>query len=377
MVTTLFLLVALVLLTIGFPLVRRGSPYTRRGGDTYTKRRMRRMLGWMMWTTAAVLLFLALMNTIYSAGPSVDSVAQAGPSRNNPPIVVPAASTQMIPDLIQVPSTRLSSRFDAPTTNQPGVQPAPLDLSVQDHNDSIAPSLVKPLPSEAGGQTPSDASPGFDLGKPAAPPLPQEAPGPAPPSPSIQPPRIVPAALDPARQKQFEAAAAAADAEVKKDPTNVIALIRRGNAHTYLRKWDLAKKDYGRALQIDSRNAPARFNLAELSFMQGQFDQARPGFFALEGEIEFGDIARYSVFLCDLFGGHADAAARELDAFNQAGSDASYYFANVAWALYHNKNADAQSWWQSANHIFSPAKVNLYATPLTDLGYVLGPVSPN
>jgi hypothetical protein len=44
-----------------------------------------------------------------------------------------------------------------------------------------------------------------------------------------------------------------------------------------------------------------------------------PAFVALEKDPDMGDFASYKVFLCDLFGGHEDAASKELDAFNEAG----------------------------------------------------------
>jgi tetratricopeptide (TPR) repeat protein len=176
--------------------------------------------------------------------------------------------------------------------------------------------------------------------------------------------------MDPAKLKQLDAEVAAADAIVKKNPSNVIGYLQRGNAYGNERRWDLARSDYQKALEIDPKCTTASFNTAELDFLQGRYDAARPGFLAIVNNTDFGDLAKYKVFLCDLFGGHEQVAARELAVFNQIGSEASYYFANVAWSLYHNKASAAQSWWQSATQIFAPDKVNLYAKPLIDLGYI-------
>ena len=43
------------------------------------------------------------------------------------------------------------------------------------------------------------------------------------------------------------------------------------------------------------------------------------------------------------------------------------WFGYGAWQ---QKNDAAQNWWESANSIFAPDKVNLYAKPLIDLGYI-------
>ncbi|HEX4140962.1 MAG TPA: hypothetical protein VHY09_11480, partial [Candidatus Methylacidiphilales bacterium] len=83
-----------------------------------------------------------------------------------------------------------------------------------------------------------------------------------------------------------------------------------------------------------------------------------------------GDFAMYKVFLCDLFGGHADLAKSELDAINKKGDDASYYFANAAWDLYNKKTDDARQWLVSASHIYDMKKFSTYGESLRYLGYL-------
>jgi hypothetical protein len=61
-------------------------------------------------------------------------------------------------------------------------------------------------------------------------------------------------------------------------------------------------------------------------------------------------------FLCDLYGGNKDEAAKELGAFDQARDNASYFYANTAWALYNRKPEAARSWLDSAARIYSPEK---------------------
>ena len=119
-----------------------------------------------------------------------------------------------------------------------------------------------------------------------------------------------------------------------------------------------------------------KFNLAEIEFRQKEYDAARPGFATLTQDSTMGDLAAYKVFLCDLFGGHEHVAASELDAFNQVGSNASYYFTNIAWSFYHQKTEDARSWVMSARRIYPPNKFSLYAASLRDLGYLPLPPPP-
>jgi len=173
-----------------------------------------------------------------------------------------------------------------------------------------------------------------------------------------------------AGQGKFDAALIGANAVLQAEPQNMFALSLRGNINTEKKLWDLAVKDYQAILQIDGKNSPAKFNLAEIKFRQKDYDGARPGFLDLGKDPDLGDLASYKVFLCDLFGNHEDVASKEFDAFNQVGGNASYYFANAAWDLYHHKPDDAMGWLNSAVRIYAPAKVNLYTSSLRDLGYL-------
>ena len=178
-------------------------------------------------------------------------------------------------------------------------------------------------------------------------------------------------------QKQLGAALAKANAAIQLAPQNANAYELRGTIYVEEKLWDQAAKDYQTALQFDAKNMQLKFNLAEIKFMQKQYDDARHDFIALEQDASAGDLATYKVFLCDLFGGHEDVAVRELDVFNQAGRNASYYFANAAWALYHHKTEDARDWLASAARIYVPGKARLYATSLINLGYLPLPPLPS
>jgi Tfp pilus assembly protein PilF len=170
-------------------------------------------------------------------------------------------------------------------------------------------------------------------------------------------------------QKQFDDALDKVNAALALEPQNADAYALRGNIFSAKEFWSRAEDDFQTALAIDGKNVTLKFDLAEVEFIQKQYDAARAGFAALEQDPDYADLASYKVFLCDLFGGHEDVAAKELDAFNQAGSNASYYFANATWCLYHQKPEDAQGWLTSAAHIYAPSKFKSYSACLVELGY--------
>jgi len=168
---------------------------------------------------------------------------------------------------------------------------------------------------------------------------------------------------------QTDEAMSKVNAALEADPKNWAVYYVRGNIYAVNHEWDKAEKDYQTALQMNGHDSSIQYNLADIEFLQKKYDLARPGFAALEHDDEIGDLCTYKVFLCDLYGAHLDTAGQDLDALNQIGSNASYYFANAAWSLYHQKLNEAQGWLSSAAKIYSPSKFKRYTASLSVLGY--------
>jgi tetratricopeptide (TPR) repeat protein len=169
------------------------------------------------------------------------------------------------------------------------------------------------------------------------------------------------------------------NAVLQTEPNSINAYILRGAIYSQKQAWDQAEKDFQTALQMDPKNDGVRYDLADLKFKQKQFDAARPAFVPLQNnsDPDIRDLIEYKIFICDLLGGHDDIAAKELDTFNQAAANPSYYFGNTAWDLVHKKPDDAKSWLISAIHIYSARKQLLYASILKDMGYLPLPSSSN
>jgi hypothetical protein len=177
------------------------------------------------------------------------------------------------------------------------------------------------------------------------------------------------------RENKFDDALPQIAAAIKANPKNITSYVFRGTIYSQRKMWPQAQQDFNAALQIDPTNVAVKFNLAEINFMQKNYDLARAGFAVLQdnpeaGGLDLGDLAKYKVFLCDLLGGHEDVAAKELSVFNDAGSKPSYYFANAAWSFAHHQPTEAVGWLSSAMNIYSPQKNNLYSQTLKDLGYI-------
>jgi Tfp pilus assembly protein PilF len=182
--------------------------------------------------------------------------------------------------------------------------------------------------------------------------------------------KLIADAIERMQKNDTDGAMNALSQALKLNPNSTGAYVLRASIYTQKKQWTQAEDDFNAAARIAPTNTVLKFNLVEIKFMQKQYDVARPGFAALVKDPDMGDFASYKVFLCDLFGGHEDAAKKELDVFNDAMGNPSYYFANAAWSLVHKNLDDARSWLLSASRIYPPRKNAYYAASLRDLGYL-------
>jgi tetratricopeptide (TPR) repeat protein len=221
----------------------------------------------------------------------------------------------------------------------------------------------------AHAQTPSTDTSALSLNTPASTDTPN--------SPPDQTVVLLHESLELLQQRQPDAALEKANAAIQIAPKDADAYGLRGGIYAEKKDWDKATQDYKTVLQLDPNNVQAKFNLGEIQFMQKNYDAARSALLPLENDLVMGELASYKVFLCDLFGGHTDAAQKELDTFDKVGEGPSYYFSKAAWYLYQKKPEDARPWLQSAANIYAPAKFKLYSASLFDLGLLpIPPKSP-
>ncbi len=154
------------------------------------------------------------------------------------------------------------------------------------------------------------------------------------------------------------------------DPKNITPYVIRGHIYADMSQWDKADEDFQAILQIDPDNFPAQFNRCEVKLMKKDYDAARGGYLALEKNADWGDLAAYKVFVCDLFAGHELAARNELEQINQAEPHASYFYANATWSFYHKQPEEAQRWIDSAQRIYPRKTTYFYSATLVDCGYI-------
>jgi len=165
------------------------------------------------------------------------------------------------------------------------------------------------------------------------------------------------------------------DSALQLDPHNASLFELRGSIYIQKKLWDRAKDDYRSALQIDPTTSSFKYKLAEIDFLQKAFAAAKPGFLALESDPALGELAKYKVFLCDLFDYEEAAARRELDSLNAAPEKKqAYYFSNAVWDLYHKNRQGANTWIVSASHLYSPSEMTLFLSSLKEVDRLNAPI---
>jgi hypothetical protein len=353
MTPALLFLAAVALIGLSALVLRKTTALARVGGVQYERRRRRKAIGLVLLVAAVMCVVVASITLYYSNDNLVDFNAPSFDINTRPP----------------VPTKDLSSlQLATPRSTPPPPAAVPEPPS---HPLVIAP----PTPATPFAPTSPPLPPMPSL--PAIPSLATNNPAP-PVSPIVIQSPMSPGALlfsqatELAAHKDFNGALDKVNAAILADPKMAEAYSLRASIYIRGQLWDKAEADYHAALQIDPKNAKMKYNLAELYFLQKKYDAARPDFAELQQDPDVGDLSAYKVFLCDLFGGKEAAAAKELDVFNDVGSNASYYFANLAWCLYHKKVEDARGWQTSAQHIYPSEKFNLYSEALRDIAVADG-----
>jgi tetratricopeptide (TPR) repeat protein len=85
-------------------------------------------------------------------------------------------------------------------------------------------------------------------------------------------------------KKKFKPAKEAAERALELDPTEISALIARGNVELGLGNWKEAERWYRHALEIEPHNRPAQLNLATVQEAAGK---AAPALLTMDGVVRF------------------------------------------------------------------------------------------
>ncbi len=149
----------------------------------------------------------------------------------------------------------------------------------------------------------------------------------------------------------------------------------KGAAYTKVRDFEKATACFEKCLELNPESTEARFNLAEMSFVQKDFDAALGKFRKLLADnprfpARTRNLVRYKIYLVLLKSGKTEEAEKLLSEFNYMSDTPEYYFANAAKAFEADDKAGARDWLKSASRIYDRSLQDLFVDSLVELGYI-------
>ncbi len=174
-------------------------------------------------------------------------------------------------------------------------------------------------------------------------------------------------------ERNFPAALAQCEALDKLQPQTAVVLNMRGAIALEERRFADGEKFCRKAVEIDPKFFPARFNLAEIPFLQKQFVAARTIYEELLAEDPKNELLQYRIFLTYLLEGNEAGAEEALKKVHFPGDTAAYYYAHAAWEFQHGHQAEGEKWINSGDWVFSKAKNIYFVDVFYDLGWLKRP----
>jgi tetratricopeptide (TPR) repeat protein len=140
--------------------------------------------------------------------------------------------------------------------------------------------------------------------------------------------------------------------------------------------YDKAETALHEALRIDPKFWNARFNLAEIPFLQKSWAEARSRFQELlsnnvsELQGEAAQLIQYKILLTYLLEGKENMVDSILAKFELSPDTPAVHYANAAIALQHKNGKEAKDWMVAAEKNFSPQLNKLFAESLYEVGWL-------
>lgn len=140
--------------------------------------------------------------------------------------------------------------------------------------------------------------------------------------------------------------------------------------------FDKAEAALHEALRIDSKFWNARFNLAEIPFLQKNWAEARKRFEELlasnvsELQGEAAQLIQYKILLTYLLEGKENMVDSILAKFELSPDTPAVHYANAAIALQKKNAKEAKDWMTAAEKNFSPQLNKLFAESLYEVGWL-------
>ena len=148
----------------------------------------------------------------------------------------------------------------------------------------------------------------------------------------------------------------------------------KGAAYTKIREFDKATAAFSRALELDPDSFMCRFNLTEMTFCKGKFDEAERGFRQLMNAANLKEenkaLMNFKILICRLKQNDEPGAREILKAWDYLDDHPCFYFGHAAIHFNKAEEKKARRWLNAAQKIYSPAQINLYTDSFIECGWM-------
>jgi len=158
-----------------------------------------------------------------------------------------------------------------------------------------------------------------------------------------------------------------ADAGYKATPLSLNLL---GAISIENKQFDEGRAFCERALKLDPKFFPSRFNLAEIPFVQGKYAEARTVLESLYKEDPKNELLRFRIYLTYLLEKNDREAKARLDDIPLINDTPISFYANAAWEFAHGNGDKGREWIASALRSFPPVRQINFVEVFYDLGWL-------
>jgi tetratricopeptide (TPR) repeat protein len=178
-------------------------------------------------------------------------------------------------------------------------------------------------------------------------------------------------------ERDFDATLKAIDRAEVLAPPNPLTLNTRGAVLIEQKKFDAGVAWCRKALALDPKFYPARFNLCEVPLVQKRYAEARAMFKELLDENPKDELVRFRILLTWLLENNDFEAHRALDAIPFPGNTPAYYYGNAAWEFAHANPVEANKWVMRGNWVFRPEITANFSQPFIEIGWLTRAPGPS
>lgn len=170
--------------------------------------------------------------------------------------------------------------------------------------------------------------------------------------------------------RDFPKTLEALDKAEKIMPPSPITLNTRGAIFIEQKKFAEGAELVNRALAIDPKFYPARFNLCEIPMMQKNYKEAREMFQKILDDLPKDELVMYRILLTYLLEKNDVEARRTLDRIPFPGKTAAYYYGNAAWEFAHGNPEEGHKWVKRGNWVFNQQMTVNFSDALKEAGWL-------